>query len=123
MSAFRTRRPLLVDAQQCTETKTIATDLGFCNVQRGDWIIRGEDGECYVVDDAFFNAPFPRFRPTPGRTMRKDAAMARKSQKHPAPQLAPASPQSDVAFAQLLLVTMQIYGNCKPYGRGTRQAH
>lgn len=49
--------------------------------------------------------------------------MARKSEKHPTPQLAPASPQSDVAFAQLLLVTMQIYGNCKPYGRGTRQAH
>ena len=58
MSAFRTRRPLLVDAQQCTETKTIATDLGTCNVQRGDWIIRGEDGECYVVADAFFQRTF-----------------------------------------------------------------
>jgi hypothetical protein len=58
MSAFRTRRPLLVDATQCTETKTIATDLGFCNVKRGDWVIRGEDGECYVVDDAFFQRTF-----------------------------------------------------------------
>jgi hypothetical protein len=58
MSAFRTCRPLLVDAQQCTETKTIATDLGFCNVSRGDWIVRGENGECYVVDDAFFQRTF-----------------------------------------------------------------
>lgn len=46
--------------------------------------------------------------------------MARKSSKHPVSRPAPASPQSDVAFAQLLLVTMQIYGNCKSYGRGTR---
>lgn len=58
MSAFRTRRPLLVDATQCTETKTIATDLGFCNAKRGDWIIEGEDGERYIVDDAFFQRTF-----------------------------------------------------------------
>jgi len=58
MSAFRTCRPLLVDATQATEPSTIATDLGFANVQRGDWIVRGEDGECYVVDDAFFQRTF-----------------------------------------------------------------
>ncbi|HEX3438316.1 MAG TPA: hypothetical protein VHT24_16225 [Pseudacidobacterium sp.] len=58
MSAFRTCRPLLVDAEQCTENKTIATDTGFCNVQRGDWIVRGENGECYVLDDAFFQRTF-----------------------------------------------------------------
>jgi hypothetical protein len=34
------------------------TDLGFCNVQRGDWIVRGENGECYVLDDAFFQRTF-----------------------------------------------------------------
>jgi len=58
MSAFRTCRPLLVDAEQSTEAKTISTDLGFCNVQRGDWIVRGENGECYVLDDAFFQRTF-----------------------------------------------------------------
>lgn len=58
MSTFRTCRPLLVDATQCTETRTIATDLGFSTVKAGDWIIRGEDGECYVVDDAFFQRTF-----------------------------------------------------------------
>jgi hypothetical protein len=58
MAAFRTRRPLLVDARQCTQAETIATDMGFANVKRGDWIIRGEDGECYVVDDEFFQRTF-----------------------------------------------------------------
>jgi hypothetical protein len=58
MSAFRTCRPLLVDATQATEPATIATDLGFANVHRGDWVVRGEDGECYVVDDAFFQRTF-----------------------------------------------------------------
>lgn len=46
MSAFRTCRPLLVDATQATESTAIVTDLGFLNVNRGDWIVRGEDGEC-----------------------------------------------------------------------------
>lgn len=58
MGTFRTCRPLLVDATQCKERKTIATDLGFRDVQAGDWIIRGEGGECYVVDDAFFQRTF-----------------------------------------------------------------
>jgi hypothetical protein len=58
MSAFRTCRPLLVDANQASEPSTIATDLGFVNVKRGEWIVRGEDGETYVVDDAFFQRTF-----------------------------------------------------------------
>ena len=58
MSAFRTRRPLLVDATQCTYSSTITTDTGFRHVERGDWIIRGENGETYVVDDAFFQRTF-----------------------------------------------------------------
>jgi len=58
MSAFRTCRPLLVDANQASEPSTIATDLGFVNVRRGEWIVRGEDGETYVVDDAFFQRTF-----------------------------------------------------------------
>jgi hypothetical protein len=58
MGTFRTCRPLLVDATQCKERKTIVTDLGFTDVKVGDWIIRGEGGECYVVDDAFFQRTF-----------------------------------------------------------------
>ncbi len=58
MSAFRTVRPLLVDATQCESAKTIATDTGFCNVSKGDWIVKGENGETYVVDDTFFQLNF-----------------------------------------------------------------
>ncbi len=65
MSKFRTCRPLLVDATQCKERKTVATDLGFRDVGVGDWIIRGEDGECYVVDDAFFQRTFTSIQTYP----------------------------------------------------------
>lgn len=65
MSAFRTCRPLLVDATQASEPATVATDLGFVNVKRGDWVVRGEDGECYVVDDAFFQRTFVPMRTYP----------------------------------------------------------
>ena len=58
MGIYRTSRPLIVDAVQCTEAKTIATDLGSINVKRGDWVICGEGSECYVVDDAFFQRTF-----------------------------------------------------------------
>src|SRR5579859_855602 len=58
MGIYRTSRPMIVDAVQCTEAKTIATDLGFINVKRGDWVICGEGGECYVVDDVFFQRTF-----------------------------------------------------------------
>jgi hypothetical protein len=58
MSAFRTCRPLLVDAEQCQQARTITTDTGFRHVDKGEWIIKGEDGECYVVDDAFFQRTF-----------------------------------------------------------------
>jgi hypothetical protein len=58
MSTFRTLRPLVVDATQCEQPRTIATDTGFCNVAKGDWIVKGENGETYVVDDAFFQRTF-----------------------------------------------------------------
>jgi hypothetical protein len=60
MGLFRTHRPLLVDANQCTMPMTIQTDRGLRQVQRGDWVVRGEGGECYVVDDAFFQRTFTR---------------------------------------------------------------
>jgi hypothetical protein len=34
---------------QSAEAKTIATDLGFINVQQGDWVICGER---YILDAA-----------------------------------------------------------------------
>jgi len=46
MSAFRTCRPLLVEAEKCEHSRTITTDTGFRHVQKGEWIITGEDGEC-----------------------------------------------------------------------------
>lgn len=68
MSAFRSCRPLLIDAEQCTESKTMVTDTGFCNVRRGDWIVRGENGECYVLDDEFFQRTFSRIQRYPWET-------------------------------------------------------
>jgi hypothetical protein len=58
MGLFRTHRPLLVDAEQCKMPKTIQTDEGPRHVHRGDWVVRGEGGELYVVDDAFFQRTF-----------------------------------------------------------------
>jgi len=55
---YRTLRPMIVDAVQCEEPRTIATDLGFVNAKRGEWLICGEGGECYIVDDAFFQRTF-----------------------------------------------------------------
>ena len=58
MGLFRTQRPLLVDAEQFETTTTIETDEGPRDVHRGDWVVRGEAGELYVVDDAFFQRTF-----------------------------------------------------------------
>lgn len=58
MGIYQIARPVIVDALQCTEAKTIATDLGFINVKPGEWVVCGEGGECYVVDDAFFRRTF-----------------------------------------------------------------
>jgi hypothetical protein len=65
MSTFRTLRPLIVDATQCDRAQTIATDTGFCNVSKGDWIVKGENGETYVVDDAFFQRTFTSLQTYP----------------------------------------------------------
>lgn len=58
MGLFRIFRPITIDARQCSEAGTIATDLGFINVKRGDWIIRGEDNEGYILNDDFFQRTF-----------------------------------------------------------------
>jgi hypothetical protein len=58
MNTFRTRRPLLINASQCTHDDWIVTDLGRRQVHAGDWIIKGENHEEYVVDDAFFQRTF-----------------------------------------------------------------
>ena len=58
MSTFRTVRPLLVDATQSEQSEIIVTKTGVCNVSKGDWIVKGENGETYVVDNAFFHRTF-----------------------------------------------------------------
>jgi hypothetical protein len=58
MGLFRILRPITVNARQCTQAGTIATDLGFANVKPGDWIISGEDGESYILDNEFFQRTF-----------------------------------------------------------------
>ena len=58
MSTFRTLRPLIVEATQCEHSKSIATETGVCNVSKGDWIVKGENGETYIVDDEFFHRTF-----------------------------------------------------------------
>jgi hypothetical protein len=58
MGRYRTSRSIIVDAIQCTEAKTIATDFGFINVKQGEWVICGEGGETYIVDDSFFQRTF-----------------------------------------------------------------
>jgi hypothetical protein len=62
---FRTLRPLVIDATQCEQSKTIATDTGFCNASKGDWVVRGENGETYVVDNAFFHRTFTPLQTSP----------------------------------------------------------
>ena len=58
MGLFRIFRPTTVVARQCTKAETIATDLGFTNVNPGDWVIRGEGGESYILNDNFFQRTF-----------------------------------------------------------------
>jgi hypothetical protein len=58
MGLFRIFRPITVDAWQCTRAETIATDLGFSNARPGDWVIRGEDGEGYILNNDFFQRTF-----------------------------------------------------------------
>ena len=58
MGIYRIARSMVVDALQCNEEKTIATDMGFINVKKGDWVVCGESGETYIVDDAYFQRTF-----------------------------------------------------------------
>lgn len=58
VNTFRTRRPLLIKARQCTHDAWIVTDFGKHQVHSGDWIVEGENHEQYVVDDAFFQRTF-----------------------------------------------------------------
>ena len=58
MKTFRTRRPILVKARQCNHTTILFTCVGERKVFPGDWIIEGENHECYVVDNTFFQRTF-----------------------------------------------------------------
>jgi hypothetical protein len=56
---------MVVDALQVTQSKTIATDLGFINVKPGEWVVCGEGGETYIVDDGYFQRTFVPAREAP----------------------------------------------------------
>ena len=58
MSTFRTLRPLIVDATQCDGSEKTFTGADGRIASKGDWIVRGENGETYVVDDTFFQRTF-----------------------------------------------------------------
>ena len=75
MGLFRIFRPITVDARQSTKAETIATDLGFTNVNPGDWVIRGEGGESYILNNDFFQRTF---RPV------EERQLSRESQSNPA---------------------------------------
>jgi hypothetical protein len=49
---------MIVDAVKCASTKTTVTNLGFINGKRGDWVVCGEGGECYVLEGAFSRSTF-----------------------------------------------------------------
>ena len=75
MSTFRTLRPLIVEATQCEHSKSIATDTGVCNVSKGDWIVKGENGETI---SSTMNSSIGRshhFRPILGSRSRKKAVI------------------------------------------------
>ena len=75
MSLFRTVRELVIDATQCKHPETIATSAGFCNASKGDWIVRGESGETYVVDDAFFQRTYSPLPAYPNELEYEEAAI------------------------------------------------
>jgi hypothetical protein len=73
MNTFRTRKPLVVKATQCTQSTTIFTDCGQRKVLPGDWIIEGENHRRYIVDNDFFKWTFAPFPMSP---QAKDATLA-----------------------------------------------
>jgi hypothetical protein len=75
MSLFRAVQLLIVDATQCEHSKTVATDTGFFNASKGDWIVRGEGGETYVVDDAFFQRTYSPLPTYPNELEYEEAAI------------------------------------------------
>jgi hypothetical protein len=58
MSTFRTLRPLIVDATQCDGSEKTFTGADGRIASKGDWIVKGENGETYIVDNAFFQRTF-----------------------------------------------------------------
>jgi hypothetical protein len=74
MGLFRIFRPITVDARQCTRAETIVTDLGFTNATPGDWIIRGEGGESYILNNKFFRRTFAPVEESPVSHDERDAS-------------------------------------------------
>lgn len=58
MSAFQVSKQIVVDANRCRTDNTIQTESGYRTVKPGEWIVRSENGSCYIVDDQFFKTIF-----------------------------------------------------------------
>jgi hypothetical protein len=88
MGLFRSSRTITVDARQCTKAETIAADLGFSNTKPGDWVIRGEDGESYILNNESFQRTFA---PVKEQRLTREARGAPK-QGHEASSKTPPNP-------------------------------
>jgi hypothetical protein len=85
MQTFHSYRSINVEARQCAKAETVATDLGFINMRSGDWLIHGEDGESYVVDDAFFKRTFAPDGQTSGHETAVNASASPSLEPHSIP--------------------------------------
>jgi hypothetical protein len=78
---------MVVDALQCKQPKTVATDIGFINVKPGDWVVCGEGGETYIVDNEYFQKAFVLARDTPPASIPEtgDAQCVAPEERAPTP--------------------------------------
>ena len=74
-----------MDAMQCKQSKTIATDLGFINVKPGDWVVCGEGGETYIADDEYFHSVFVLAREAPCTSISEPSEAQRAAPAERAP--------------------------------------
>lgn len=53
-----TKRPITIDAERISETIEIKTREGSLLGYRGDWLIKGIEGELYPCGDAIFRKTY-----------------------------------------------------------------
>jgi hypothetical protein len=55
---YRTIKPLVVDAVQVTESRSVPTEAGVLHVKPGDWLIRDPQGNLTRCDDVNFKCSY-----------------------------------------------------------------